>query len=257
MDIYGTTKTSSCRLRAKYTMAMTRTLPESPHSSEGSVAPRGEHRWPVFAAIAIMLIIDLYSPPTFIPNIALVVIAGVLFLPLLILNPHRLTRETSWSRWLSFGIALFLALANQVDVAWIIHGLVSGSAGGITVLWGALQVWVASVVTFALIYWELDRGGPVARGTLARSQLQIADFKFPQDEDGTSVSEIERQSSEKSDWRPGFVDYLFMSTTNMMAFSPTDVMPLSTRAKLLMMLQSISAFILLALVIARSVNILA
>ncbi len=218
---------------------------------------KAEQRWPAFAAIAVMLLLDIYSPPTFIPKLALIVTVVILFIPLIVLNPHRLTRETSWSRWFSIGFALLLALANQVDVVWIIHGLISGSTGGITVLWGALQVWVASVVTFALIYWELDRGGPVARGTLTRAKLQLADFKFPQDEDGASVNEVKRESSEISDWRPGFVDYLYMSATNMMAFSPTDVMPLSTRAKLFMLLQSISGFVLLALVIARSVNILA
>lgn len=221
------------------------------------VGRTAEQRWPAFAAIIIMLVLDVLTPPTFIPKTALIVTVVILFVPLIALNPHRLTRETSWSRWLSIGLAFLLAIANQVDVASIIHGLVSGSAGGVTVLWGALQVWVASVVTFALIYWELDRGGPVARGNLLRRELQAADFKFPQDEDGNSVREVAEESSEKSDWRPGFVDYLYMSTTNMMAFSPTDVMPLSTRAKLLMMLQSITGFVLLALVIARSVNILA
>ena len=204
-----------------------------------------------------MLILDVFTPATFVPKASLIIVVAVLFVPLIVLDPHRLTRETRWSRWLSIGLALLLAVANQADVVSIIHGLVSGATGGVTVLFGALQVWVASVVTFAVIYWELDRGGPVARGTLARSALQAADFKFPQDEDGNSVREVSEQSSEKSDWRPGFVDYLYMSTTNMMAFSPTDVMPLSPRAKLFMMLQSVTGFVLLALVIARSVNILA
>jgi uncharacterized membrane protein len=221
-----------------------------------SPQPLAEQRWPAVAAVAVMLVLDLLTPATFVPKAALVVVAAVLFIPLLVLNPQRLTRETRWSRSLSIGLAVLLAIANQVDLVWIIHNLISGSVAGLTVLWGALQVWVSSVITFALIYWELDRGGPVARGTLTRDELQPADFKFPQDEDSASVREVERQSSEKSDWRPGFVDYLYTSATNMMAFSPTDVMPLSPRAKLFMMLQSIMSYILLALVIARSVNIL-
>jgi uncharacterized membrane protein len=71
------------------------------------------------------------------------------------------------------------------------------------------------------------------------------------------VREVRLESSERADWRPGYIDYLYMSVTNMMAFSPTDVMPLTTRAKLLMMLQSMTGFVLLALVIARAVNIVA
>jgi uncharacterized membrane protein len=78
-----------------------------------------------------------------------------------------------------------------------------------------------------------------------------------QDDDADAVTEVKNQSSELADWRPGFIDYLYLSLTNMTAFSPTDTMPLSARAKILMGVQSVCGFILLALVIARSVNILA
>ena len=70
------------------------------------------------------------------------------------------------------------------------------------------------------------------------------------------MSEVRRRSSDVEGWAPGYVDYLYFSASNAMAFSPTDVMPMSSRAKLFIMVQAISGFILLALVIARSVNIL-
>jgi hypothetical protein len=171
-------------------------------------------------------------------------------------NPHRLTRQTEWSRWLSITFTVVLVVANQINVAFVIRSLIEGSAEGTLLLLTALQVWITNVIAFGLLYWELDRGGPVARGNLARTELRVADFKFPQDESGDDVDEISRISSASADWRPGFVDYLYVSLTNMMAFSPTDAMPMRSRTKILMAAQALTGFILLALVISRAVNIL-
>jgi uncharacterized membrane protein len=115
---------------------------------------------------------------------------------------------------------------------------------------------VTNVIAFGLAYWELDRGGPVSRRVKARPQLPHADFRFPQDEDSDAVREVAVGSSEHSGWVAAFVDYLYFSLTNSMAFSPTDVMPLTTRAKALMGLQAFIAFVILALVIARAVSLL-
>lgn len=60
----------------------------------------------------------------------------------------------------------------------------------------------------------------------------------------------------REDWTPGFIDYLYLSFTNATAFSPTDTMPLTPRAKLLMMVESAVSLLTLALVAARAVNIL-
>jgi uncharacterized membrane protein len=216
-----------------------------------------EQRWPASIAIVIALALYALTPATIVPRDLLIGVAVLIFIPLFALNPHRLSRETTWSRWLSISLAVVLTVANQINVVSVVGTLLSGKAAGPAVLLTALQVWITNVVAFALVFWELDRGGPVSRGTLARELLPVADFKFPQDEDGDSVREVRLESSERADWRPGYIDYLYMSVTNMMAFSPTDVMPLTTRAKLLMMLQSMTGFVLLALVIARAVNIVA
>lgn len=218
---------------------------------------RAEARWPAFISLVVMLVLYALTPQEFVPRIVLIVLAVLMFIPLIILNPHRMTRETSWSRWLSIAFALVLVIGNLIDVGALLIDLVSGTTQGYRVLLTAFQVWAANIVAFAIVYWEMDRGGPVARGTLPRKQMKRPDFKFVQDDDGNSVREVREQSSEYADWRPSFVDYLYTSLTNMTAFSPTDTMPLSARAKLLMGLQSIGGFILLALVIARSINILA
>ena len=218
---------------------------------------RAEARWPAFASLIVMLVLYALTPAEFVPRLVLIGIAVLMFIPLIVLNPHRLTRETSWSRWLSISLGLVLVLGNLVDMGSLIFDLVSGSTLGYLILLTALQVWVANIVAFAIVYWEMDRGGPVSRGTQPRDKLGRPDFKFVQDDNADSVTEVRDQSSELADWRPGFIDYLYLSLTNMTAFSPTDTMPLSSRAKMLMGLQSVCGFILLALVIARSVNILA
>jgi hypothetical protein len=119
-----------------------------------------------------------------------------------------------------------------------------------------MQVWVTNVIGFALLYWELDRGGPVARRRLRRKDLAAADWRFSQDENDDTVIEVKKTSSEYSGWIPVFVDYLYLSVTNSSAFSPTDTMPLTSRAKILMAVQASAALLTSLLVIARAVGTL-
>ncbi|MFT2706230.1 hypothetical protein [Clavibacter zhangzhiyongii] len=225
------------------------------HPSRRTVA---ESRWP--AAVGLLAAVALYGvAPTAVPagaRIAVVAVAVALLVPLVALNPRRLDRETAWSRGLGLALGGLLLVANQVSLVALVMALVDASEAGAELLLTALQVWTTNVLAFALVYWELDRGGPVARRTHARAALAPADFRFPQDEDAGAVSEVARRSSEHADWVPGFVDYAYFSLTNSMAYSPTDTMPLSHRAKGLMSLQAFAGFVILALVIARAVNIL-
>jgi len=117
-------------------------------------------------------------------------------------------------------------------------------------------VWMTNILMYALAFWEIDRGGPVRRTQAPRRELPAADFRFPQDEDHDAIDEVAVGSSAKSGWTPGFVDYLYVSVTNSSAFSPTDTMPLSARAKLLMAAESVSAIVLSVLVIAKGVSLL-
>ncbi|WP_375388026.1 hypothetical protein [uncultured Amnibacterium sp.] len=221
--------------------------------------PATEHRWPPVVAIVVAL--ALYGAlPSEVPvglRVAVVIVGVLLVVPVVVLNPARLDRETRWSRRLSIGQVLLLLLANQVALGIVIHALLTASkADGPLILLATLQVWVTNVIAFGLAYWELDRGGPVSRRIKPRPQLPHADFRFPQDEDGDAVREVAAGSSERSGWVAAFVDYLYFSLTNSMAFSPTDTMPLTTRAKALMGLESFLAFVILALVIARAVSLL-
>ena len=208
----------------------------------------------------MLVAIVLYGtlPSTFTPSLRYVVVGLCLAMvvPLLLLNPHHLVRETRWSRVLNRSLIGVLLGAKLVALGQLVQRLVSGGSDGPELLLAALQVWVTNVIAFALVFWEMDRGGPIARRNLPRGQVELADFRFPQDEDGDAVAEVRRRSSEHADWMPGYVDYLYFSASNSMAFSPTDVMPLSHRAKLLMLTEAFAGFVILALVIARAVSLL-
>ena len=220
---------------------------------------RAEPRLPAVIAIAVVLILYALLPSSFLPVLRYVVvgITILLLIPVLILNPARLTKQTPWSRVLSVTNAIILGVANQIALVQLVILLVNAEGkDGPGLLIAALQVWVTNVIVFALIFWEIDRGGPVARRHEARRDLDPADFRFPQDEDHDAITEVAVRSSAKSDWTPAYLDYLYFSLSNSMAFSPTDTMPLSHRAKALMGLESFAGFVILALVIARAVSLL-
>ena len=165
--------------------------------------------------------------------------------------------ETKWSRPLGIGLTVLLLVANQIALVQLVVQLVtSARSDGPALLLAAVQVWVTNVIVYALLYWELDRGGPVSRTQRKRADLPHADFRFPQDEDHDAVAEVAARSSVKLNWTAAFVDYLYFSASNSQAFSPTDAMPLSPRAKMLMGLESFAGFVILALVIARAVSLL-
>ena len=211
--------------------------------------PRPEHRWPVAVAIILALGVYLFLPPpvAWLPSWVFPVVALVAYVPLVVINPRRLGQETSWSRGLAVGIAIALVLVNQVYIVQILDELLTGRGDGVQIIYLAAAVWATNVIAFAIVYWELDRGGPYARRFEGVRDDAPMDFRFPQ-EDGSPGLDPR--------WRPEFFDYFYFSLSAMMAFSPTDVMPLTRRAKALMAYESLTGFVLLALVIARAVNTL-
>jgi len=211
--------------------------------------------------VAVLVAIGLYAalPNSLLlgPRYVIPSIETVLLIPLIAINPSRLTRETRWSRTVSLGLVLLLIVANLTSLGMLLHALTqSHVTSGRQLLLAALQVWLTNIIAFGLVYWELDRGGAVARNDRSRPRIQRADFRFTQDEDDDTIAEVASGSSAVSDWVPTFIDYLYVSITNSTAFSPTDTMPLSHRAKALMSVEAIAALITSLLVIARAVSIL-
>ncbi len=140
-----------------------------------------------------------------------------------------------------------LALGNFAAVVILVAGLVttnSADLSGGELLFTGLAIWSADVIVFGLWFWEVDAGGPVARLNPPRA---TRDFEFPQDDNPRVAS---------PDWRPQVWDYLYVSLTNSIAFSPTDAMPLSVRAKALMGFESAISAVTVLLIAARAVNVL-
>jgi uncharacterized membrane protein len=220
---------------------------------------RGEARLPAVIAVLVAVALYLVLPQRLlvVPRYALPSLELLLLIPVVAVNPRRLTRQTRVSRALSLALVALIGVGNLVALGLLVHELVdSGVKDGRSLLVAALQVWLTNIIAFGLAYWELDRGGPVVRTQVARSQLPLADFRFSQDENDDAVQEVADGASATADWVPSLVDYLYVSVTNSTAFSPTDTMPLSTRAKALMSVQSVTALMTSLLVVARAVSIL-
>ncbi len=216
----------------------------------------GENRLPPAAAVVVALVIYALLPAAlqFVGRFIIPGIEVLLLVALVAANPRRMTRQTRGSRVASIGLAVLVIATNLVSLGLLISELSSKAPSGQNLLVGAMQIWVTNVIGFALLYWELDRGGPVARRKERRDQMQTADWRFSQDENKDTVSEVSRGSSEVSGWVPIFVDFLYLSITNSSAFSPTDTMPLSSRAKALMAVQASAALLISLLLVARAVG---
>lgn len=209
----------------------------------------GETRWPVAIVTAIGIALQVAVPGRLAllrPVWVLPAVQAVLLVALVLANPHRINRESRALRTLGLILAALLSLANGWSVALLAVDITQGrmhqSAGSLLIT--GVAIWATNVVAFALWYWELDRGGPVAR---ALGSHPYPDFQFPQ---------MVTPEMAPPHWEPAFPDYLYLAFTNASAFSPTDVMPLSRWAKMLMTVQSVISIITVALVVARAVNIL-
>ncbi len=209
---------------------------------------RGEQRWAVTCLVLLAVVVQWslpgrlsIHPRWLMPSLELFLLAV-----LMAANPRRINRRSPMLRGTSLLLAALVSLANCWSALQLVLGLVHGTEGedaGPLLMTGA-GIWLTNIIVFALWYWEWDRGGPAMR---AAGERQYADFLFPQMQDAGLAP---------PHWEPGFPDYLYLSFTNAMAFSPTDVLPLSRWAKMLMLAQSLVSLVTVALVIARAVNIL-
>jgi uncharacterized membrane protein len=210
----------------------------------------GEARWQVSLAVTVAILLQLPVSGRLAlvrPTWLLPVLEALLALGLVIANPRRINRQSMVLRYTSLTLIALISLANAWSAGRLIYEIVhkgSGTSNATTLLVTGAAIWVTNVIAFGLWYWEFDRGGPVARALAIKP---YPDFLFPQ----MTSPQLARRS-----WEPMFGDYFYLSFTNATAFSPTDVMPLSRWAKMLMLVQSAVSLLLAALVIARAVNIL-
>lgn len=207
-----------------------------------------ENRFPVLAALLVAIALQLSIPKSYavVPRWPLIALEILLVIVLVGLNPLRLTRSTRFGRWASYGLLAAITVDNSLSALVLDIRILSGevSNDAAVLLGSGAAIYVTNVIAFGIWYWELDRGGPFARREGSR---EYPDFLFPQ---------MTERGVAPPNWRPEFLDYLYVSITNVVAFSPTDTMPLSRWAKAMMTLQAMISFTTLALVVARAVNVL-
>ncbi len=222
----------------------------APRQDVGAIAwgvpAEREPRWPASIAVAAAVALTVTLPNRLVyGRWTLLVVEAILVVPLTIAFPLRRRDEPTAVRWLSLALIAVAEVANLISLGLLVHRILEGSAAtGRQLVVAAIQIYLTNVLLFGLWFWELDRGGPGERMHLHHRQ---PDFLFPQ---------MVTPEAAPDHWTPGFVDYLYVSFTNASAFSPTDTMPLTAAAKLLMLVESTAAILTVAIVAARAINIL-
>jgi hypothetical protein len=200
------------------------------------------HRWSFLVAVLVIgaLLSVLSENLTFGPSwfiLALVVLLLVPLLTAMYLGHHR------WTRRLSLTITLVLTVGLISSVVFLVDALFRQAESGLVLFRNAAVLWVVNVILFAIWYWEVDQGGPIRRHT---GTPEAPDLLFPQ-----MTIDMDVWNS----WKPTFSDYVFVAFNSSTAFSPTDTLVLSTRAKILMMTQASISLVVIAVLAARAINI--
>ena len=207
-----------------------------------------EPRWPVaLAIVGVLVLLDALPARLWLfPKWASYVDVIACLVPM-----AAVSLTAGHARWLLverivFRLFFVLTLVSAMALlrALILAMIHESGISGLQLLTSSVAVWVINILVFSLLYWQIDRGGPEARLHHTHS---VPDFLFAQA--GTS-GDLTAQ------WRPTFVDYLFLGYSTATAFSATDVAPLTARAKLLMMLESAIALATIVVVASRAINIL-
>jgi hypothetical protein len=208
----------------------------------------GEARWPMAVAVVAVIALTILLPNSLVvrPRWGVPIVEALLLVAVIIGDPGKIDRRSRPVRALSITlIALLVATTLWCTGVLIAQLIVGGQAtdSAATLLAAGGIVWISNCLSFGLLYWELDCGGAAMR---AHGLPPHPDFAFPQQLNPELVP---------ADWRPRFIDYLYLGFTSATAFSPTDVMPLRAWNKLAMMAQSTISLALLGLVVARAVNV--
>jgi hypothetical protein len=176
-----------------------------------------------------------------------IVVILVLLSVMIIGDPGRIDRDSTWLRVLTGTLIGLISAVNASAAVRLVAGIIgsakfSNDANILLASGGA--IWLSNVIAFGLWYWDLDRGGAAARARGSGSQPA---FVFP---------EMTNAQYVRADWYPRFMDYLHLSFTTATAFSPTDVSAIRPWAKLMMMAEEAISLVVAVLVISRAVNIL-
>jgi hypothetical protein len=210
----------------------------------------GEPRWPMALAVVATGLLRA-ALPTELRNgdaawLFLVLVVGLLAV-LIIGDPGRIDRDRRWLHNLTSIMIGLISVANADAAIRLVVGIINVSSftqNAKVLLASGGAIWLSNVITFALWYWNLDRGGPAAR---AAGRPVLPALIFP---------EMLHTQHVEEGWTPTFVDYFHFAFATAAAFSPTDVSAVKPWMKLMMMAEEAISLVVAILVVARAVNIL-
>jgi hypothetical protein len=186
--------------------------PRKVHPHPGTPRARRESRWPAAATIVVAIALQITLPEHLVPPLRWLLpgleLAAVLVL--IVLCPSPVDRESRRLRTTSLILTVLLSLVNGWSAMWLVLGLIHD--GGALLGTGA-AIWLTNIITFGLWYWQFDRGGPAAR---AHARKVVPDFQFVQ---------MQNPEPADRDWKPEFIDYLYLSFTNATALAPPTSCP--------------------------------
>lgn len=206
-----------------------------------------ESFWPAQMTILAAILVQFALPErlTVGPRWLIPGLEGAALVGLSLATPRQLVHEHRARRAVAILLTAFVSAANVASLVELTHYLLHHNVpSGRQLIVSGVLIWLTNFLIFALWYWEIDRGGP---GVRAAGHDGPPDFLFPQMTD---------DRIEPLDWRPRFIDYLYVSLTNNTAFSPTDTMPLTPMAKFVMGIQAVVSLVTIGLIVSRAVNIL-
>lgn len=204
--------------------------------------------WQLQLGVAFIMILQYFTDSSFLPYNKFLIIAfeAVLLVALAVVTSDGYHRVSRSRRLLALSLIGIVAAINIFSLILLVRALmfdhVTDIAGG-QLLQSGFTIYVTNIFMFALLYWEMDGGGPDHRVASNKQR----DFLFPQ---------MVHKGIANERWLPGFSDYLYLSSTNVTNFASADTLPISHRAKLLMMIQALVAVVTVVLVAARAIGIL-
>jgi len=203
--------------------------------------------WQLQLGVLAVMVMQFITDDSFLPYNKFLIIGfeAVLMIALAIVTSEGYHRVSRPRRSLAVALIAIVALINVFSLVFLVRALLAGHAtvSGVELLGNGFTIYLTNIFMFAMLYWEVDGGGPDQRVVSARKR----DFLFPQ---------MVHQNISGADWLPGFTDYLYLSVTNVTNFASADTVPISHRAKLMMMTQALVSVVAVVLVVTRAIGVL-
>jgi hypothetical protein len=204
--------------------------------------------WQLQIGVIAIMILQYFTNSSFLPYDKYIIIGLEAFILILlaIVTSEGYGRVSHARRMLVMVLIAIVAAINIFSLIFLVEALLFGDTSafnGHDLLLNGMTIYVTNIFMFALLYWEMDGGGPDHRVVSERQR----DFIFPQ---------IIHRHIATPGWLPGFMDYLYLSTTNVTNFASADTIPITHRAKLFMMIQALVSVVAVVLVAARTIGVL-